>query len=139
LVTISWSAATDGGSQILSYQVLLQKKDGTFSEQIDHCDGSLAQVIEETRCSVPKSLFVEDPYLFAWGESVSAKVIAENAVGSSVASVVGSGCVLLREPDAPLNLANEASATTSSQIGLTWQEGAENGGSDVIDYSLFYD
>lgn len=80
-----------------------------------------------------------DPYLFAWGESVSAKVIAENAVGVSDASQVGNGCVLLKEPDAPLNLANDASTTTSSQIGLTWQEGAENGGSSVIDYSLFFD
>lgn len=39
-------------------------------------------------------------------------------------------------PDAPVNLANDASITRSTQIGLTWDEGFFNGASVVIDYKI---
>lgn len=42
-------------------------------------------------------------------------------------------------PDAPLNLANNAAQTDSDQIGLTWDDGAANGGSVIIDYRVTYD
>lgn len=67
------------------------------------------------------------------------KVIANNIVGSSIESSAGNGAQLLRAPDAPLNLENVASITTSSQIGLAWEQGAEDGGISVVDYTLFYD
>jgi len=35
-------------------------------------------------------------------------------------------------------LANNAGQTTSTQIGLTWADGASNGGSSIIDYQLSY-
>lgn len=41
-------------------------------------------------------------------------------------------------PDAPVDLANVPAITTSSQIGLTWNEGSTNGGSAVLDYSVSY-
>jgi len=39
-------------------------------------------------------------------------------------------------PDSPTDLANEPSITNESQIGLSWNEGAYDGGSPVIDYTL---
>lgn len=41
-------------------------------------------------------------------------------------------------PDAPTDLANEAVTTSATVIALTWTEGAENGGSPVIDYRVSY-
>lgn len=38
-----------------------------------------------------------------------------------------------------MNLQNDAGVTSSTQIGLTWEEGAANGGSAVIDYRVSYD
>jgi hypothetical protein len=35
-------------------------------------------------------------------------------------------------------LVNIPSVTKSQQIGLTWNEGAQNGGSAVIDYTITY-
>lgn len=61
-------------------------------------------------------------------------MIAKNAVGVSLISSVGNGAILLREPDAPLNLSNDALITTAAQIGLTWEDGVEDGGTSVIDY-----
>ena len=42
-------------------------------------------------------------------------------------------------PDAPVNLQNDATQTSASKIRVTWQAGASNGGSQVIDYWLYYD
>jgi len=41
-------------------------------------------------------------------------------------------------PDAPVSLSNVPSITTAYQIGLTWTEGAYNGGSPVLDYKVSY-
>lgn len=41
-------------------------------------------------------------------------------------------------PDAPLTLSNVPSITSGYQIGLTWTEGAYNGGSPVLDYRVSY-
>lgn len=43
------------------------------------------------------------------------------------------------EPDAPIDLARDHSATTISAVGLTWSEGAYDGGDAVIDYRVSYD
>jgi hypothetical protein len=49
-------------------------------------------------------------------------------------SLPGNGGIINRIPDAPLNLADVPQITNGYQIGLTWIEGANNGGSPVIDY-----
>ena len=77
---------------------------------------------------------IRDPYHIAWGSSIKAKISALNLIGSSLVSDVGNGAIILTNPDRPISLANVPAVTTSSQVGLTWSEGVENGGSTVIDY-----
>jgi len=79
------------------------------------------------------------PSAYLWVDSVFAKVIATNIVNSSVESPSGNGGVILTNPDAPINLANDATITDATRIGLTWQPGAANGGTTVIDYRLSWD
>lgn len=43
-----------------------------------------------------------------------------------------------RVPDKPINLANNAAVTTASQCGLTWDDGAYNGGTSILDYKVSY-
>jgi hypothetical protein len=64
-------------------------------------------------------------------------VIATNYLGSSLASDEGNGGIILTYPDEPLNLANNLEVTWASVIGLTWDEGIANGGTPVIDYTVF--
>jgi hypothetical protein len=73
-----------------------------------------------------------------WGSSVYAKITATNVKGTSDESLPGNGGVIGRVPDAPINLANVPAVTTGSSIGLTWEEGANNGGSPVIDFQVYY-
>jgi hypothetical protein len=42
-------------------------------------------------------------------------------------------------PDPPTNLTDLPEITSSSQIGIGWQAGASDGGTQVIDYRLSYD
>ena len=46
--------------------------------------------------------------------------------------------MILRVPDAPINLSDAPQITSSSQIGLTWSDGSWNGGSVVLDYKISY-
>jgi len=96
-------------------------------------------VLESGSCTIPKTVFIATPYNLAWGDSIQAKVIAVNIVGQSAESEVGNGALLRREPDAPFNLAKVTTSTSSSQITISWQEGLQNGGSSVLDYSVSYD
>jgi hypothetical protein len=62
-------------------------------------------------------------------------------VGESIASSVGNGAVMFISsvPDAPVSLLRDEATTTTTAIGITWSNGAYNGGLPVIDYRLSYD
>jgi hypothetical protein len=62
-----------------------------------------------------------------------------NVYGDSVQVVSGSGAVIQEVPDAPVTLANDPTTTTDTVIKFTWSDGASNGGTSVIDYTVFYD
>lgn len=65
-------------------------------------------------------------------------VSARNLIGSSLDS--SKLTVLAAQiPDAPINLANDAANTNSAQIGLTWDPPTFDGGSSVLDYSIWSD
>jgi hypothetical protein len=54
-------------------------------------------------------------------------------------SEVGGGAIVELAPDAPINLANIISITLDDRIGLSWEDGASNGGTSIIDYQVWYD
>lgn len=39
-------------------------------------------------------------------------------------------------PDPPINLAEEVSGRSATTIGLTWSDGAHDGGLPVLDYRI---
>ena len=41
-------------------------------------------------------------------------------------------------PDAPINVANNPAVTSATKVGLTWQDGSSNGGTQIIDYTINY-
>ena len=50
----------------------------------------------------------------------------------------GNGAIILRAPDAPVDLINDPEITNSTQIGIIWSDGTWNGGSPIIDYRISY-
>lgn len=42
-------------------------------------------------------------------------------------------------PDAPISLTNDAMTTSDTVIRITWMAGSSDGGSTVLDYTVYYD
>jgi hypothetical protein len=78
-----------------------------------------------------------DPYLLNVGDSVEVIISATNAYGTSAFSAPGTGGLIQVVPDPPRNLADDGSS--ASQLRITWEEGATNGGAVVIDYWVYFD
>ena len=134
---IQWLTPYDGASDITSYTIKLLGDDGiTYYEEKTYCDGSQAEIMSTRQCTVPSVIFTQLPYNLKWGSSIYAQIVATNIKGTSSVSESGNGAIILRVPDAPINLSNVVTLTDFDTIGLTWQEGPENGGSVVIDYRV---
>lgn len=74
-----------------------------------------------------------------WGVEVYAKINAINSYGSSATSDAGNGAIIYTVPDPPESLEDRPLITTSTQIGIQWQDAVENGGTDILDYEISYD
>lgn len=88
-------------------------------------------------CTVSLALLQAAPFSLTELESISLKVISINALGESDLSQAGNGAVIWNQPDAPINLANDALLTDATTIAFTWQDGPD-GGTPIIDYKLWY-
>lgn len=90
---------------------------------------------------MPVSALQAAPFNLAIGESIFSKVVAFNTIGDSPESTPGNGAIvsIVIVPDAPVDLLRDNSATTTSQIGLTWSDGLSNGGAPILDYRVSYD
>ena len=107
--------------------------------ELDHCNGADATVISDTHCAVPKLSLRSAPFNLPWGSSIYVKVIAYNNYGDSLESSVGNGAIILTNPDAPVNVIEVYSERTATTLGLTWSNGAANGGAAVLDFTVSSD
>ena len=117
-IRFTWSAgASDGGNAVIDYAVYYDQ--GTDSFVL--LDGAVTDQFYLTTVTLTA------------GTTYKFKVTARNEVGSSLDSEVVE-ILAAKLPDAPINLANVPELTTAYQVSLSWEEGAYNGGSPVIDY-----
>lgn len=108
----------------------------TFTEDTVNCDGTQSDIISTTQCSVPITTLLTAPYSLNHLDSIYAVVVANNVKGSSPASDAGNGAIIITVPDKPINLSEDSLLRTLTDLGITWTEGASNGGSVVIDYRV---
>jgi hypothetical protein len=137
-VIIDWTEPANNGAAITSYTILIQQSNGVFSEDITNCDGSDNTIVTSSQCTVPLSTLTSAPYSLSLGNDVNVKVIATNVKGDSPESLQGSGATIIEAPDAPVNLAEDTSLRSPTELGLTWNEGAANGGAAVTEYRISY-
>lgn len=136
-IVIEWTAPYNGGSPITSYTILIRTTDvEVYDVDSVDCDGTDATIISSTTCTVQVSTLREAPFSIPWGASIYAKIVTTNIYGDSAASEEGNGAIILTFPDEPINLANNLEVTWGSTIGLTWDEGDQNGGTPVVDYTV---
>lgn len=127
--------------EITFYSVEILLPDGTFSSV---CDGYDTAVIATRTCKVPMEQFLIDPFNFAQGDEVKARITASNALGQGTESFVSQTIVAQVEtvPHVPPTTVYVDQLNTNSvQIALLWSElvGEENGGATIILYNVQWD
>lgn len=137
-VIIDWVEPVTNGWPITSYQIYIREGSSTvFTQESVECDGTSADVIANSVCSVSLFNLIIAPYNLVKGESIYAKIVATNFYGDSPFSLAGNGAETQLVPDAPINLANNELLTDAFSIALTWEEGPSDGGTAVVDYRLW--
>lgn len=63
---------------------------------------------------IPISTLKASPFTIAWNTGVYATVQAFNAYGNSAVSIVGNGAIITTVPDAPINIATNATLNTAT-------------------------
>ena len=117
-IRFTWSdGASNGGNAVIDYAVYYDQGSDSFVL----LDGAVTDQFYLTTVTLTA------------GTTYKFKVTARNEVGSSLDSEVVE-ILAAKLPDAPINLVNVPLVTTAYQVGLSWEEGAYNGGSPVIDY-----
>lgn len=113
------------------------KSDGTYSLELNNCDGTQSTILAAAACTVQVSTLITSPFSLSWGSSIFAKVMAINVYGNSATSQSGNGAVIITYADAPLSLTETVAARQATKITFTWTAGLLSGGSSVIDYQVF--
>ena len=137
-VDLTWPQINAQGSSLTSLTIEIKQADGSFATDLSHCDGRNQTIIDSRICSIPISTLRSAPFSHAWGAQIVARLSATNVYGTSEYSPEGQGAVILTTPDVPLNLEEVAASKSATQISVRWQEGAQDGGTAVIDYTLSY-
>jgi len=127
-ILIKWTAPSANGSPITSYRIKVIQKDNNFSEDLVHCNGNTASIINALNCTIPISTLLAQPYNLALGDSVYAIITSSNAYGESANSPAGNGATIVLVPDAPINVQDNVAVTNSTVIGLIWSGGVSHGG-----------
>jgi hypothetical protein len=121
-IRFTWSSGvSDGGATVIDYRIYYDQ--GTDTQVL------LASGLTVLDYTTSVTLTPGTLYSFA--------ITATNSVGESMQSEVLQ-IYTASTPDAPINLANAPAVTTGYQVGLTWQDGAYDGGSPIIDYQVSY-
>jgi hypothetical protein len=132
---VGWGMPADGSATITAYRVEILAADSvTWIEELTDCDATGQTIVDELQCFIPITTLLAEPFLHPWGAAIYARVAAINIVGESLMSDQGSGGLILRGPDPPINFQNMPSITNKEQIGIQWEKAPEEGGTPVIDY-----
>jgi hypothetical protein len=82
-VRVSWTLPSDNGSPITSYKVYIQEVGtSTYTLENTDCDGTQSNVINNSECFIDTSKLLAS-FNLDGGDSVYAKVVAENIYGES--------------------------------------------------------
>jgi len=122
-VIITWDAPDQGWSDITRYRIIIKQSNGTYTEQLDNCNGIWASVVRDRICTVPLLVLQADPYNWILGDSIYAKVSASNVWGESAMSTAGNGATIVTIPSPPIYLLNNATVTSDTKIGFSWSDG----------------
>lgn len=96
-------------------------------------------MISNRECTITLETLKASPFNLVKDDPVNVRIVSVNMYGDSTESETGVGAVIQLVPDAPVNLENDSTATSDTQIRFTWSDGASDGGTQIIDQAVYYD
>ena len=63
MIKIEWTLPFNNGAPITAFEVLIEQKNGDFSENMIYCDGSEDTILVQRSCEIPLTVLRADPYL----------------------------------------------------------------------------
>jgi hypothetical protein len=138
-VVVSWNEPVDNGSPITQYLIYIRDSVSVLQQESAQCDGASEDVLQARTCSIDLSILTADPFNLVLNDEVFAALVSRNAYGDSPMSLEFAGAHIYLVPDAPVNLLNDALVTSDLSIRFTWDQGASDGGSPVLDFDVYYD
>ena len=61
-IVINWTAPSNNGADITSYQIQILQSDGSLSEELTDCNGSDSSIVLATECTIPLATLTASPY-----------------------------------------------------------------------------
>ena len=138
-IQIQWTKPDNQGAVIIGYKIYIRASDQNYYLEDDNCYAFSAAVVAGRKCWIPLDVLTSPPFSLIKGNSVHAKILATNMYGDSPLSIEGNGAVMIIVPDAPINLGNDLAVTNKYKIGIVWDPGFSDGGTEVLDYRVSYD
>lgn len=100
MVKVEWQLPSNNGSPIISYKVYIKEIDTeNYTLEAVDCDGTQATVISNEYCLINISTLLASPFNVDGGDSIWAKVEAENLYGVTTQSAEGNGAYYTRVAD----------------------------------------
>ena len=139
-VRIWWTEPYNGGSPVISYQILF-KNGLTFSEIKTYCDGTNPAIVTNHYCDIPFTEFRISPLFYTYNTLIIAKVSATNNIGTGLFSIVNTeGIKVQTEPSVPPLAPHIVSYSEFSiQLDINILTGDQTGGSPILYYDLSWD
>lgn len=144
-VAIAWTAPSANNAVITAYKVKIQRRvAGSLSDYIEsttYCDGSLATVIANLKCTIPMSAFLGTTYNLLRSDAILAKVSAINSRGESASSSPNAAGLLVQTVPDQMSTPTRVSTSTATRFDLSWTAlvAPSTGGSDILSYFLEWD
>jgi len=103
----------------------------------------MATAVSNSYCDIELSILRASPYLLVQGDSVFAKVQAQNPIGWSPESAVNAAVIaeIKTEPASPSQTPTRGTNSSYTQLIADWVAltGTDTGGSPILSYHLQYD
>ena len=142
-VDVTWPAPTsDRGATVSAYRVKFRQLDGSYTEIVPACDGSLAGILAARACTVPMATLTNAPFSLAVGALIAVKVEAKNAKGWSTPSTANTAGALAQTAPTAGATASRGPATDAGQLEVTWTAvttSPADGGSTILSYEVYWD
>lgn len=124
-ISIGWSVPDNGGNAIVDYRVKYNQ--GSAIDTFITLQSSTSGLTSALLSGITNA-----------GDTFQFTVSAQNTIGYSLESSIFS-VIAATTPDPPINLARDSVNTTKTQVAITWSAGPSNGGTVVIDYTIYWD